>query len=76
MKIINEQKGKSKSSFNIQSLVINNNVIMNQPKIANIFSNYFISIADTVNSDNKHINTSMNDPINCLATMLHDPFQI
>jgi len=28
-KIINEEKGKTKSSVDIQSLVINNNVIMN-----------------------------------------------
>ena len=33
---------------------------MNQNKIANIFNNYFISIADTVNADsNKHMNTSV-----------------
>ena len=38
-KIINEEKGKTKSSIDIQSLVINNNVIMNQNKIANIFNN-------------------------------------
>jgi len=51
-KIINEEKGKTKSSIDIQYLVINNNVIMNQNKMANIFNNYFISIADTVNADN------------------------
>ena len=38
-KIINEEKGKTKSSIHIHSLVINNNVIMNQNKIANIFNN-------------------------------------
>ena len=49
---------------------------MNQNKIANIFNNYFISIADTVNADNnKHINTSMTNPINCLTNNLKDPFQ-
>jgi len=50
-KIINEEKGKTKNSIDIQSLVINNNVIMNQNKIANIF-NYFLSVADSINSDN------------------------
>jgi len=40
---------------------------MNQNKIANIFNIYFISIADTVNSDsNKHINTSITNPFNYL----------
>ena len=64
-KIISEEKGKTKSTIDIQSLVINNDVIMNQNKIANIFNSHFISIADTVNSDNnRHINTSMTNPIN------------
>ena len=49
----NEEKRKTVNGIDIQSLVINNNVKMNQNKIANIFNNYFISIADTVNSDNK-----------------------
>jgi len=41
---------------------------VNQNKIANIFNNYFISTADTVNShNNKHINTSTTNPINCLT---------
>jgi len=70
-KIINEEKGKTKSSIDIQSLVINNNVIMNQNKIANVFKNYFISIAD----NNKHINTSMTNPINCLTNNFRKPFQ-
>ena len=73
-KIINEEKGKTK--IIIQSLVINNNVIMNQNKIANIFNNYFISIADTLNlHNNKYINTSVTNPINCLTNNLNDPFQ-
>ena len=38
-KIINEEKGKRKSCIDIQSLVINNNVTINQNKIANIFNN-------------------------------------
>jgi len=52
-KIINEEKGKTKSCIDIQSLVINNHVIMNQNKIANIFNNYFISVGDTISSDNE-----------------------
>jgi len=74
-KIINEEKEKTKSSVDIQSLVININVIMNQNKIANVFNNYFISIADTVNADNnKHINTGMTNPINCLTNNFRRPF--
>jgi hypothetical protein len=49
---------------------------MNQNKIVNIFNNYFISIGDTINSDNnKHINTSMTNSINYLTYNLEDPFQ-
>jgi len=77
-KIINEEKGKTKSSTDIQSLIIiiiHNNVIMNQNKIVNIFNNYFISITDTVNSDNnKHINTSITNPINYLTNKFRRPF--
>ena len=47
---------------------------MNQNKIANIFNNYFKSIADTVNSDNKHINTRMTNPINYLTNNFRRPF--
>ena len=75
-KIINEEKGKTKSSIDIQSLVINNNVIMNQNKTANIFNNYFLSVADTVNADNnKHINTSTTNPINYLTNNFRKPFR-
>jgi hypothetical protein len=73
-KIINEEKGKTKNSIDIQSLV-DSNIIMNQNKIANIFNNYFLSIADSINSDNKkHINTSVTNPINYLANSFRRPF--
>jgi len=73
-KIINEEKGGG-SGIGIHSLVINNNVIMDQNKIANIFNNYFISIGDTVNSDNNnHINTNMTNPIKYLTNNFRRPF--
>ena len=75
-KIINEEKRKTKSCIDIQSLVINNHIITNQNcKTANIFNNYFISIGDTINSDNNiHINTSMTNPINYLTNNFRRPF--
>ena len=74
-KIISEEKGKTKSGIDIQSLVMNSNVIVNQNKTANIFNNYFISTADTVNSDNnKHINTSITNPINYITNNFRRPF--
>jgi len=41
-----KEKGGGESCIDIQSLVINNHVIMNQNKIADIFNNFFISIGD------------------------------
>ena len=73
--IITEEKGITKNSIDIQSLVINNNVIINQNKIATIFNNNFISIADSVYPDNnKHINTSMTNPITYLTKNYRRPF--
>jgi hypothetical protein len=74
-KIINEEKGKTKNSIDIQFLVVDNNIIINQNKIANIFNNYFLLIADSINlGNNKHINTSMTNPINYLANSFRRPF--
>ena len=65
---INKKKGgKTKHGTDIQSLVINSNVIMNQKKITNILNSYFLSTADSVNSDNnKHTNTSITSPVTYL----------
>jgi len=38
-KITNEEKGTTKNGLDIQSIVIDNNVITNQNKIANTFNN-------------------------------------
>jgi hypothetical protein len=74
-KRINEEKGKTKHGTNIQSLVIDNNVIMDQKIIANILNNYFLSTADTINSDNnKHINTSITNPVTYLLNNFRRPF--
>jgi hypothetical protein len=55
-KIIDEEKGKTKHGTDIQSLVINNNVIMDQKIITITLNNYFLSIVDSNNLDNnEHI---------------------
>jgi len=52
-----------------------NNVIVNQNKIADNFNNYFLSIAASINTDNnKHINTRMTNPINYLSYSFRRPF--
>ena len=74
-KIIDEEKGKTKHSTDIQSPVTDNNVIMNQNKIANTFNSYFLSIVDSVNSDNnKYINTIITNKITYLSNSFRRPF--
>jgi hypothetical protein len=74
-KIINEERGKTKRGSDIQSLVLDNNVITDQNQIANIFNTYFLSIADSVNSNNnKHVNTNLTNPINYLTNSFRKPF--
>jgi hypothetical protein len=49
------------------SLVMNEKVLTNQKIIANLFNNYFLSVADSSNVDNnKAQNSSMINPINYL----------
>jgi hypothetical protein len=73
--IINEERGKAKKGIDVQSLIIDNNEITNQNQIANIFNNYFLSIMDTINSNNNnHRNTNMTYPINYLENSFRKPF--
>jgi len=61
--------------LDIQSLVIDNNVITNQNKTANTFNNHFLSIADSINTDiNKHIQTGLMQLI-IHETVLENPSQ-
>jgi hypothetical protein len=58
-RIINFESGKSKHRNNVQSLRIDNKEITNLNSIANIFNSNFLSIAETLKSDNnKHTNTN------------------
>jgi uncharacterized protein YktB (UPF0637 family) len=52
-KIINEEKGKSKYRPHTQFLKTNNNIISNQEVMANTFNNYFLSVAELLNNENK-----------------------
>jgi len=47
-KIINHENGKPSHHNNTISLSIDNKEVTNQNKIANIFNNYFLSIADNL----------------------------
>jgi hypothetical protein len=73
--IIDEERGKARKGIDIQSLIIDNNEITNQKQIANILNNYFLTIADTISSNNNnHRNTNMTHPINYLANSFRIPF--
>jgi len=73
-KIINEEKEATKNGMDIQSVVIDNNIITNQNKIASTLNNYFLFIADSVNTDiNKHVRSDRFDPINCLSNSFRRP---
>jgi len=68
-KIINAEKVESNHCTDIQYLKTDNNIIMNQNKIAKTFNNYFLSVTDSINTDNKkYINTGK--PLNYLSNNL------
>jgi hypothetical protein len=55
-KIINHENGKPSHCNNSISLRIDKKEVNNQNKIANIFNNYFLSIADTIHYNESNIN--------------------
>jgi exonuclease III len=74
-KIINHENRKPSHDNNIASLKIDNKEITNQNKIANIFNNYFLSIADSLNAGkNNHTNIKESKPISYLINNFHQPF--
>jgi hypothetical protein len=75
-KIISEDKGKINRDKGIYSIKVDNKVIMNQNEIVNVFNKYFISIANSVTSNNnKHTSSnSFNNPINYLVNSFNRPF--
>jgi len=54
-KIINYENGKHNHSKNSISLKTDNKEITNQNTVANIFNNYFLSIAKSLNSGNNKL---------------------
>ena len=74
-KIINHENGKSSHSNKTVPLRIENKEVTNQNKIANMFNNYFLSIAVTLTSgNNKHTNIKEPNPISYLLNSFHQPF--
>jgi hypothetical protein len=71
--IINAERRKARKGIDIQSLIIDNNKTVNKTEVANVFNNYFLSIADATNSNNNHRDTNMTNPINYLANSFRKP---
>ena len=59
--VIKNELGKGNRHNNIKSLEINNTVTNDPQEIANIFSDYFLSAADTVIKNIKKGNADQND---------------
>jgi hypothetical protein len=71
-KIVNEEKWKSKPRPNIQFLNTSNNIISNQEVMATTFNNYFLSVADLLNNNNKGYDNNTN-PIHYLQNYFTKP---
>jgi hypothetical protein len=66
---------KPNHSKNSISLKIDNKEITNQNTVANIFNNYFLSIAESLNlGKNKQTNTKEPNPISYLINSFHQRF--
>lgn len=73
--IINEENGKIKQDKGIYSIMTDNKIIKNQNRIADVFNNYFISIADSARLNNTNpINPSITNPSTYLTNLFKRPF--
>jgi len=74
-KIINSEKGTTHRDMSVPLHILDDKIITNQQKIANLFNNYFLTIADSINANkNKEENSSMINPINYLFKYHNKPF--
>jgi len=74
-KMINNETGTTQLDMSVPSLVMYDKIIMNQKEIANLFNNYFLSVADSINAkNNKAKNSNMINPINYLFKHYSKPF--
>ena len=71
-KIINREKGINPQNMSVSSLTLEEATSSNQSKITSMFSDYFSSVADTINLDkNKNITTN---PTHYLYNYYSNPF--
>jgi hypothetical protein len=74
-KIINSESGMTHQDTSIPLLELDEKLITNQHKIANLFNNYFLSVADSINvNKNKDVHLTVFNPINYLFKYYKRPF--
>ena len=74
-KIINREKGTNQQDISVPTLTIDDLTIANQSKKANMFNNYFSTVADSITLDkNKHITSNRINPIDYLYNFYSKPF--
>jgi hypothetical protein len=67
-------RGTTHQDMSVPLLVLDDKIITNQQKIANLFNNYLLLVADFINADrNKDENSSRINPINYLLTYHNKP---
>jgi hypothetical protein len=69
--IITEERGKTKKDIDIQALILDKKITTNQKQMAEIFNNYFLSIA-TRSRVNNNIDTCTN--VDASTKYLRDNF--
>ena len=66
-KIINNERGITHQDMSAPMLKLDDKLIANQHKIANLFNSYFLSVSESIKGNrNKEVNSTMNNPINYL----------
>ena len=74
-KIINSESGITHQDTSIPLLKLDDKLIANQHKIANLFNSYVLSVADSTNGNmNKDEDLNMNNPISYLFKYYKKPF--
>jgi len=74
-KIINNERGITHQDMSASLLKLDNKLIANQHKIANLFNSYFLSVSESIKGNrNKEVNSTMNNPINCIFKHYKKPF--
>ena len=74
-KIIYKEKGKTPPDMQVPQIIYEDKIITNQKTIADLFNNYFLSIADETLADmNKHTKANRCNSVDLLFNYYDKPF--